>query len=161
MAQKAQADKNTTQISAASDKFIYEKFDDDFTQECINLGYYQSESDQPDEKMIDCLKMSWLFLNMGFVIANGSDEDQALLANVWRQIGGDEDGKSVVPLQFVKVFMCAILNFHIDWIIDLEREDQSGVNPNKIGRIVDKTLLLKSEEITYITKKYVVLYKHR
>jgi hypothetical protein len=57
--------------------------------------------------------------------------------------------------------MCAILNFHIDWIIDLEREETPGVNPNRIGRMYDKTLLLKSEEITYITKKYVILYKNR
>ena len=72
---------------------------------------------------------------MGFVKSNGSDDDQALLANIWRQIGGDVNGKSNVPLQFVKVFMCAILNFHIDWIIDIEREDNPGVNLNQIGRI--------------------------
>ena len=90
---------------------------------CINVGVYNNEMDQPEDKVIDCPKMSWLFLTMGFVKSNGSDEDQALLANIWRQIGGDEDGKSTVSLQFVKVFMCAILNFHIDWIIDLERED--------------------------------------
>ena len=111
--------------------------------------------------MIDCSKMSWLFLRMGFVKSNGSDEDQALLANIWRQVGGDEDGRSTVPLQYVKVFMCAILNFHIDWIIDLERENQLGVNPNNLGRIFGMTLLLKSEEISYITKKYVRLYKNR
>ena len=57
--------------------------------------------------------------------------------------------------------MCAILNFHSDWIIDNEREDQPGVNPNSLGRIYGKTLLLKSDEITYITKKYVKLYKNR
>jgi hypothetical protein len=57
--------------------------------------------------------------------------------------------------------MCAILNFHIDWIIDLEREEEPGVNPLSIGRISDKSLLLKSEEISYITKKYVKLYKNR
>jgi hypothetical protein len=62
------------------------------------MGVYKSGDDQPGEKMIDCPKTSWLFLNMGFLKAKGSDEDQALLANIWRQIGGDEDGKSVVPL---------------------------------------------------------------
>ena len=80
--------------------------------------------------MIDYPKMTWLFLHMGFIKANGSDDQQALLAKIWTKIGGDLDGKSVVPLQFVKVLMCAILNFHIDWIIDLEREEQPGVNVN-------------------------------
>jgi hypothetical protein len=57
--------------------------------------------------------------------------------------------------------MCAILNFHIDWIIDMEREEEPGVDPNHLGRISGDTLLLKSEEISYITKKYVKLYKNR
>ena len=57
--------------------------------------------------------------------------------------------------------MCAILNFHIDWIIDLDREEEPGVKPNELGRIHGNTLLLKSEEISYITKKYLKLYKNR
>jgi hypothetical protein len=32
--------------------------------------------------------------------------------------------------------MCAIQNFHIDWLIDDQRDDT--VNPLKIGRIQDK-----------------------
>lgn len=32
---------------------------------------------------------------------------------------------------------------------------------NNIGRIDDNNLYLKSEEISYITKKYVDLYKNR
>jgi hypothetical protein len=82
--QKIHADKNTAQISAASDKFIYEKFDSDFANEAMNIGLFEHEQDQCDEKMIDCPKMSWLFLAMGFVKANGSEEDQALLANIWK-----------------------------------------------------------------------------
>ena len=54
--------------------------------------------DSPENKMIDCPKMSWLFLTMGFVKTNGSEEDQALIAKIWRQIGGDEDGQTTVPL---------------------------------------------------------------
>ena len=75
MSQKAQADKNTAQISAASDKFIFEKFDSDFTNESMNIGLLVDENDTTDEKMVDCPKMSWLFLSMGFVKSNGSDED--------------------------------------------------------------------------------------
>jgi len=37
--------------------------------------------------------------------------------------GGDEHGQDSVPLQRVKVIMCAIQNFHIDWLIDDQRED--------------------------------------
>jgi len=50
----------------------------------MNIGLFKHEKDKPDEKMVDCPKMSWLFLSMGFVKANGSDDDQALLANIWR-----------------------------------------------------------------------------
>lgn len=57
--------------------------------------------------------------------------------------------------------MCAIQNFHIDWIIDPQREEFSRVSPNEIGRVEDQNLFLKSDEITYLTKKYVDLYKNR
>ena len=57
--------------------------------------------------------------------------------------------------------MCAIQNFHIDWIIDPEREEFSKVTPAHIGRIEDRNLFLKSDEISYLTKKYVDLYKNR
>lgn len=46
-------------------------------------------------------------------------------------------------------------------MIDLEREDEPGVNPNRLGRVYDNRLLLKSDEVSYITKKYVRLYKNR
>ena len=57
--------------------------------------------------------------------------------------------------------MCAIQNFHIDWIIDPLREDFSRVNPSVIGRIEDRNLFLKSDEISYLSKQYVDLYKNR
>jgi hypothetical protein len=54
--------------------------------------------------------------------------------------------------------MCAIQNFHIDWIIDTERyEDSQGIG--RVGE--DNNLYLTSNEITSITKKYVRLYKNR
>ena len=57
--------------------------------------------------------------------------------------------------------MCAIQNFHIDWIIDPFREDFERVEPTNLGRIEGNNLFLKSEEITFITKKYVDLYQNR
>ena len=54
--------------------------------------------------------------------------------------------------------MCAIQNFHIDWLIDDQREDQERVDPHNIGRTEGDRLFLKSEEITYLTKKYVALF---
>ena len=57
--------------------------------------------------------------------------------------------------------MCAIQNFHIDWLIDDQREEQLRVNPKKIGREEGDRLFLKSEEITYLTKKYITLYQNR
>ena len=56
--------------------------------------------------------------------------------------------------------MCAIQNFHIDWIIDPYRDEFVKVDPSNIGRIEENNLYLKSEEISYITKKYVDLYKN-
>jgi len=47
-----------------------------------------------------------------------------MLANIWKSIGGDQSGQGTVPLKRVKVFMCGIQNFHIDWVIDHERDDQ-------------------------------------
>jgi hypothetical protein len=41
----------------------------------MNIGLLVDENDTIDEKMVDCPKMSWLFLSMGFVKSNGSDED--------------------------------------------------------------------------------------
>ena len=52
--------------------------------------------------------MSHLYLLLGFVQANGRDVDRAALANLWKLVGGDEHGKELVPLQSVKVVMCAV-----------------------------------------------------
>lgn len=55
--------------------------------------------------------------------------------------------------------MCCIQNFHIDWLIDTERED--AVDPHSLGRLDGEDLIFTPEEISYITKKYVLLYKNR
>jgi len=59
--------------------------------------------------------------------------------------------------------MCAIQNFHLDWLIDLERQDDDqGVDVSNFGRISESNdLLLKSDEITHLTQKYNVLQKNR
>ena len=57
--------------------------------------------------------------------------------------------------------MCAIQNFHIDWIIDQERPEIEHADPNDFGRLEGNNLFLKSEEITYLTKKNVILYRNR
>jgi hypothetical protein len=63
-----------------------------------------------------------------------------------------------VHLQHIKVYMCAIQNFHIDWIIDTERDDDN----QGIGRVgEDGNLYLTSNEITFITKKYIRFYTQR
>jgi hypothetical protein len=55
--------------------------------------------------------------------------------------------------------MCAIQNFHIDWIIDNARDEELNEGIGRIGE--DGNLYLTSSEITSITKKYVRLYKNR
>ena len=105
--------------------------------------------------------MSQLFLSLGFVRPNGVESEQLMLANVWRSIGGDENGKEQVPLKRAKVFMCGIQNFHIDWLIDVESPDAS-INGQSVGRIdAEGEYYLRSDEITYLTKKYHSLYQNR
>ena len=59
---------------------------------------------------------------MGFVRPDGSETEQNMLGNIWHYAGGDELGQEKIPLQRIKVIMCAIQNFHIDWIIDHDRD---------------------------------------
>ena len=42
---------------------------------------------------------------------------------MWLMVGGDDAGSAEVPLQRVKVILCSIQNFHIDWLIDDQRDD--------------------------------------
>lgn len=85
-----------------------------------------------------------------------------MLAQIWKLIGGNPDGEGEVPLHNAKVVMCAILNFHIDWMIDGEREEneRSPVR-GKIGRLENDILFVTPGEISKITKKFVIMYRNR
>ena len=91
--------------------------------------------------------MSMLFLNLGFIRPDGRDSEQVLLANIWKSVGGDIYGKELIPLQRVKAIMCSIQNFHIDWIMDNQREDFVRVDQNNLGRIEDGNIYFMTEEI--------------
>ena len=103
---------------------------------------------------------------MGFLRPDSGEADQAHLAALWKNIGGDRDGQEKVYLHHAKVMMCAIQNYHIDWMVDPLREDER-VNPNQIGRTYtddhdgQRDLLLTPAEISFMTKKYANLYKNR
>jgi len=106
--------------------------------------------------------MSQLFLNLGFVVPEGSEDEQLLLANIWKQVGGDPEGEQEVLLRNMKVIMCCIQNFHLDWIIDYERPGDEKVVPSKLGHFDEEdNLTFTPSEISYLTKKYVSLYKNR
>jgi len=81
--------------------------------------------------------MAKLFLELGFVKLHASQEEQIMLASIWKLIGGDEKGKRMVNLINVKIVMCCILNFHTDWFIDNFRDDLK-LNKEKIGRHEEK-----------------------
>lgn len=70
--QKTQIDRNTAQISSNSDKVIYDRFDADFTQKCMEIDIPEDELETVE---ISCPTMSQLFLNMGFVRADGSEAE--------------------------------------------------------------------------------------
>jgi hypothetical protein len=45
-------------------------------------------------------------------------------------------------------------------MVDPERDDE-GMNPTKIGRIDEGEFLLTASEISYMTRKFIHLYKNR
>jgi len=50
----------------------------------------------------------------------------------------------------------------MDWIIDYQREENdSGVKASNIGRIEKDNIYFTPDEISYLTKKYVLLYRNR
>ena len=68
--------------------------------------------------------MAQLFIDVGYVNAGeNSAQEQQTLANIWEMLGGRSDGEGFIFLHNVKVIMCAVLNFHIDWMIDYDRSD--------------------------------------
>ena len=139
---------------------MFDRFDIEFQNTSENLGLITHGQEDIREAKINCSQMSQLFLNLGFVGQEGKDDEQILLANIWKMVGGDQDGKEEVSLQHIKVVMCAIQNFHIDWLIDHEREDQ-GLKPTEIGRFEEGYMFLNSDEIQHITKKNILLYMNR
>ena len=106
--------------------------------------------------------MSKIFLHLGFARANGLESEQRLVGSIWKTIGGDAHGQGKVPLKRVKSMLCALQNFHIDWIMDYDREEGKYTAPSQLGRIDhDGNFVLLSDEITKISQKYVPLYQNR
>lgn len=83
------------QIGAQSDKFVHDRFDQDFTRACQDLEIItdpaQAEEYQEDVR-VGCGQMSKLFLTLGFVSPVALENEQIMLADIWKHIGGDEEG---------------------------------------------------------------------
>jgi hypothetical protein len=157
MNEKANLEANRVYINTASDKVLYDRFCKDYNDVCINM---HMDPDRETEQ-ISCSQMSSLFLNLGFVTTSGLDQEQVMLINIWKIIGGDQEGMRTVNLHNAKVVMCSAQNFHIDWMIDMERPNDYE-SPNKVGRIDENGFLfLSPAEISHLTKKYIELYKKR
>lgn len=84
-----------------------------------------------------------------------------MLADIWKSIGGDHEGQGQIPLSNCKNLLRAIQNFHHQDIMDLEREQSNQIETMNIGRETENGLLFTSEEIEYITRKYIDLYSNR
>lgn len=85
-----------------------------------------------------------------------------MLAQIWKMIGGNPSGEGEVYLHNAKVIMCAILNFHIDWMIDSDRNDgDSSPGRGKFGRFENDILFVTPSEISRLTKKFVLMYRNR
>jgi|TARA_B110000305_G_C19196702_1_gene519192 arabinogalactan endo-1,4-beta-galactosidase len=84
-----------------------------------------------------------------------------MLADIWKSIGGDHEGQGQIPLSNCKNLLRAIQNFHHQDIMDLEREQTTHIDTMNIGRETVNGLLFTSEEIEFITRKYIDLYSNR
>ena len=77
MSQKKQNDKGEAQISSQSDKFMYERFDQDFNAACQEINLLPDITEGMDANELDvgisCAQMSMLFLNLGFIRPDGRD----------------------------------------------------------------------------------------
>ena len=160
--QQVMNERNSVQITSKSDKVMFDKFNNAFIKACFDTQILQPDTQATDihscGESINSKQMYELFYQMGFVQENVSPMDQKLLTNMWKELGGDDEELIEVPLQHVNVYMCAIQNFHIDWIVDFDR-DQDYQGFSRIGD--DGNLYLTPNEITAITKKYIRFYKNR
>ena len=70
---------------------MYDRFDHDFQKVAqeLNLGEgFMTD----DEIMINLSQMSKLYLQLGFTKPDSGESDQAQLAAIWKNIGGDKEG---------------------------------------------------------------------
>lgn len=152
------------QINSLSDKMVHDRFDADFQRACYELEIVHQPEDadtyKPEVK-IGCAQMSQLFLKLGFVSPVAQEQEQLMLADIWKSIGGDHEGQGQIPLGNCKNLLRAIQNFHHQDIMDLEREHTSHIDTMNVGRETDAGLLFTSEEIEFITRKYIDLYSNR
>ena len=155
MQEKASIDASRAFINSKSDKVMFDRFDHDFRHACQKLKI------DPDDKSlkIKCSQMSLLFLHTGFIKQESNEHEQNLLAQAWKHIGGDAEGLEEVYLHHAKVIMCCVQNFHIDWLIDEDGDRE--FNPAKLGRMDGEEIFFTPDEISYITKKYVIMYINR
>jgi len=101
--QKAQIESSRAFINSKSDKVMYDRFDSDFNRAVDHLEL----SFEDQQSGLTCAQMTQLSLNLGFV-KTCTEQEQTLLAQLWRILGGDEDGEGKVVLHFIKTIMCCI-----------------------------------------------------
>ena len=89
---KRKAKTGDVQINSRSDKVMHDRFDADFNNVCIDLGIIQDDFYSPST-LIDCPQMSQIFLKLGFVSAVSQEKEQLYLADIWRHVGGDDEGQ--------------------------------------------------------------------
>jgi len=95
---------------------------------------------------------------MGFA-SQTSEKEQILIANIWKLVGGNYAGDGKVLLWNAKAIMCCIQNFHIDWLIDLNRQEDHPAK--QFGRFEEGKLYLSPNEILTLTKRFNIMYKNR
>lgn len=143
---------------------LHDRFDADFNAACCDLGI-ADPSDFPQRAhsiRISCEQMARLFATLGFVGPSTAKGAESMLGDIWRHIGGDEDGQQLVPLVNCKNFQRAILNFHHQDIVDLEREEgETEAQTARLGRLTDSGLLFTPAEIEQVTRQYQALYQNR
>ena len=89
-------------------------------------------------------------MRLGFVSPVAQEHEQIMVAEIWKAIGGDEEGQGTVPLTNCKNIMRAVQNFHHHDIMA-----SSDAEP------LDAGIRFSPTEISIISSKYRELFKNR
>lgn len=105
----------------------------------------------------------------GLGFYDDKQSSRALLSQAWTHLQAEakdeveQDTSGTVGVDDVKVFLAAVLNFNQPWMKSQEEEEEQRprVNPKKLGSFKEGKYVVSEEEISVITKHFVLLHASR